>query len=59
MDHLLCILPLEAEICRPHGPGHPTLEVVLELKNNKSIPNDWNVQGYGEEFIKRYGVYPE
>ncbi|KAL6574228.1 hypothetical protein OROHE_001132 [Orobanche hederae] len=28
-------------------------------ENNKSIPNDWNVQGYGEEFIKRYGVYPE
>lgn len=42
VDHLFCILPFEAEICRANGlaatfVGHPTLEDVLELKVNSLI----------------------
>lgn len=41
VDHLFCILPFEAEICRSNGlaatfVGHPTLEDVFELKVNSS-----------------------
>lgn len=37
VDHLFCILPFEAEICRSNGlaatfVGHPTLEDAMELK---------------------------
>lgn len=37
VDHLLCILPFEEEVCQSHGVaatfvGHPVLEDILELK---------------------------
>lgn len=37
VDHIFCILPFEAEVCRSNGlaatfVGHPTLEDTLELK---------------------------
>lgn len=37
VDHVLCILPFEEEVCKVNGlpatfVGHPTLEDVLELK---------------------------
>lgn len=39
VDHIFCILPFEAEVCRSNGlaatfVGHPTLEDVLEQEVN-------------------------
>ncbi|KAG8380705.1 hypothetical protein BUALT_Bualt06G0043700 [Buddleja alternifolia] len=61
VDHVFCILPFEAQVCRSNGlgatfVGHPTLEDVLHLKINKFIDEDWKVQGDGEEFRKNYGI---
>ncbi|KAL7107881.1 hypothetical protein ACP275_06G081900 [Erythranthe tilingii] len=60
VDHVFCILPFEAEVCRSNGlaatfVGHPTLEDVLELKMNKCV-DEWKVQGDGEEFRRNYGI---
>ncbi|KAK4431217.1 putative lipid-A-disaccharide synthase, mitochondrial [Sesamum alatum] len=64
VDHIFCILPFEAEVCRSNGlaatfVGHPTLEDALELKINKCIVNEWKVQGDGEKFRKNYGISSE
>ncbi|KAL0401466.1 UNVERIFIED_CONTAM: putative lipid-A-disaccharide synthase, mitochondrial [Sesamum latifolium] len=64
VDHMFCILPFEAEVCRSNGlaatfVGHPTLEDALELKINKCIVNEWKVQGDGEKFRKNYGISSE
>ncbi|KAL8551950.1 hypothetical protein ACS0TY_000846 [Phlomoides rotata] len=61
VDHIFCILPFEAEVCRSNGlaatfVGHPTLEDVLELKVNKCVGKEWMVQGDGEKFRKKYGL---
>ncbi|KAK6156221.1 hypothetical protein DH2020_010469 [Rehmannia glutinosa] len=61
VDHVFCILPFEAEVCRSNGlaatfVGHPTLEDVLELKINKCVDKEWKVQGDGEEFRRNYGI---
>ncbi|KAH6826507.1 transferase [Perilla frutescens var. hirtella] len=61
VDNLFCILPFEAEVCRSNGlaatfVGHPTLEDVLELKNNKCVDKEWKVQGDGEKFRMKYGI---
>lgn len=45
VDHLLCILPNEAEICRLNGlaasfVGHPVIEDVLEL-TSVCVQNLW------------------
>ncbi|XP_042051902.1 probable lipid-A-disaccharide synthase, mitochondrial isoform X2 [Salvia splendens] len=61
VDHLFCILPFEAQICRSYGlpatfVGHPALEDVFDLKNNKCMDREWKVQGDAEEFRKKYGV---
>ncbi|KAK4480451.1 hypothetical protein RD792_013524 [Penstemon davidsonii] len=45
VDHIFCILPFEAEMCRSNGVaatfvGHPTLEDALELNvNNLTVTN--------------------
>ncbi|KAL3838135.1 hypothetical protein ACJIZ3_022726 [Penstemon smallii] len=61
VDHIFCILPFEAEMCRSNGVaatfvGHPTLEDALELNGNKCIDEEWKVLGDGEEFRKKYGI---
>ncbi|KAI3458747.1 hypothetical protein Pfo_015410 [Paulownia fortunei] len=61
VDHVFCILPFEAEVCRSNGlpatfVGHPTLEDVLELKINKCIDKEWKVEGDGEKFRRNYGI---
>lgn len=37
VDHILCILPFEAEVCKANGiaatfVGHPTIEDIMEFK---------------------------
>ncbi|PIN20239.1 Lipid-A-disaccharide synthase [Handroanthus impetiginosus] len=59
VDHVFCILPFEAEVCKSNGlaatfVGHPTLEDVLEI--NQCINKEWKVQGDGEEFRKTFGI---
>ncbi|GFP91000.1 probable lipid-a-disaccharide synthase mitochondrial [Phtheirospermum japonicum] len=61
VDHIFCILPFEAEVCRSNGlaatfVGHPSLEDVLELKINKCVDEEWKVQGDGEKFRRDYGI---
>ncbi|KAI8558191.1 hypothetical protein RHMOL_Rhmol04G0070700 [Rhododendron molle] len=51
VDHVLCILPFEAEVCRLNGlaatfVGHPILEDVLELNLSKYLSVDgFHLQG--------------
>ncbi|XP_043690431.1 probable lipid-A-disaccharide synthase, mitochondrial isoform X1 [Telopea speciosissima] len=62
VDHLLCILPFEEEVCRSHGlaatyVGHPILEDALYLnmgKNNTTI--NLRVQGDCDSFRSKYGI---
>lgn len=62
VDHVLCILPFEAEVCRSNGlfstfVGHPILEDVLELNMGKrSIGNGATILGNSEEFCSQYGI---
>ncbi|XP_051130919.1 probable lipid-A-disaccharide synthase, mitochondrial isoform X2 [Andrographis paniculata] len=60
VDHVFCILPFEAAICRSNGlaatfVGHPTLEDALELKINKCI-DEWRVDGNGDAFRENNGI---
>ncbi|KAJ7961545.1 Lipid-A-disaccharide synthase [Quillaja saponaria] len=62
VDHILCILPNEDEVCRSNGlaatfVGHPTLEDVFELnmRNNSSL-HEWKIEGKGEDFRSEYEV---
>ncbi|XP_071736724.1 probable lipid-A-disaccharide synthase, mitochondrial [Rutidosis leptorrhynchoides] len=59
VDHILCILPFEEEICKSHGldatfVGHPVLEDVLEL--NPAIEKEWKVHGNADLFWSTYGI---
>lgn len=62
MDHVLCILPFEGEICRLNGlaatfVGHPILEDVLELNLEKNdVENGWKVQGNPEAFRSKHVI---
>ncbi|KAI9108111.1 hypothetical protein K1719_020984 [Acacia pycnantha] len=62
MDHLFCILPNEAEICRLYGLaatffGHPVIEDVLELNSrNDSSALELRVEGSGEDFHAKHAV---
>lgn len=63
VDHILCILPFEAETCRAHGlnatfVGHPTLEDVLDFEGKDCKVNRGMVQGNGEEFRSKHGISP-
>ncbi|CDP16231.1 unnamed protein product [Coffea canephora] len=58
IDHVLCILPFEAEICKLNGiaatfVGHPTLEDMIELKEKGA---SGEIQGNGEEFRSEHGI---
>ncbi|KAK4264975.1 hypothetical protein QN277_026086 [Acacia crassicarpa] len=62
VDHLLCILPNEAEICRLNGlaatfVGHPVIEDVLEFTSrNKSSALELKVEGNAEDFRSKHAV---
>ncbi|KAH7844122.1 hypothetical protein Vadar_024578 [Vaccinium darrowii] len=62
VDHVLCILPFEGEICRLNGlaatfVGHPILEDVLELNLEKNdVENGWKVQGNPEAFRSKHVI---
>ncbi|KAL3506443.1 hypothetical protein ACH5RR_031825 [Cinchona calisaya] len=58
VDHVLCILPFEAEVCKLNGiaatfVGHPTLEDVLEFKGKEK---SGEMLGNGEEFKNEHGI---
>lgn len=62
VDHVLCILPFEEEVCKLNGinatfVGHPILEDVLELNLGKeTTENRWKVHGDAEAFRSKYGL---
>ncbi|XP_010252592.1 PREDICTED: probable lipid-A-disaccharide synthase, mitochondrial [Nelumbo nucifera] len=62
VDHLLCILPFEEEVCRSNGlnatfVGHPILEDALDLNLGKDCClNEWKVQGDGEGFRNEHRI---
>lgn len=60
VDHILCILPFEAEVCKANGiaatfVGHPTVEDIMEFKE-KSPTRTMEIQGNGEKFKAEYGI---
>ncbi|GAV62421.1 LpxB domain-containing protein [Cephalotus follicularis] len=62
VDHVLCILPNEDEVCKLNGlgatfVGHPILEDVLELNSGQDTSSiEWKVQGNAENFKHKYVV---
>lgn len=62
VDHVLCILPFEEEVCKINGlaatfVGHPILEDVLELNlGHDIVESGWKLKGNGEEFRRKYGI---
>ncbi|KAH7688862.1 Glycosyl transferase family 19 protein [Dioscorea alata] len=64
VDHLLCILPFEEEVCRANGlpatyVGHPMLEDHAHLNEEMdSSVTKWKVQGNGEGFRQEHGLSP-
>lgn len=61
VDHLLCILPFEAEVCKANGiaatfVGHPTLEDIIEVKDKNISGIAREIQGNGEKFKADYGI---
>lgn len=61
VDHVLCILPNEEEVCRLNGldatfVGHPILEDVWEL-NLDTSPHEWKIEG-NSEFFRRIHAIP-
>ncbi|XP_058210570.1 probable lipid-A-disaccharide synthase, mitochondrial [Rhododendron vialii] len=62
VDHVLCILPFEAEVCRLNGlaatfVGHPILEDVLELNLGKNnVEKGWKVQGSSDKFHSKHEI---
>ncbi|WOH05783.1 hypothetical protein DCAR_0625204 [Daucus carota subsp. sativus] len=61
VDHVLCILPFEEEVCKVNGlpatfVGHPTLEDVLELKLERNDATEWEVLGNAKKFRSEYGI---
>ncbi|KAL6136981.1 hypothetical protein ACLB2K_062276 [Fragaria x ananassa] len=60
VDHLLCILPNEEEVCRSNGlvatfVGHPILEDVCEL-NLDTSPHEWKIEGNSEIFRRNHAI---
>ncbi|KAF7145636.1 hypothetical protein RHSIM_Rhsim04G0049100 [Rhododendron simsii] len=62
VDHVLCILPFEAEVCRLNGlaatfVGHPILEDVLELNLGKNnVEKGWKVHGSSDKFQSKHEI---
>lgn len=61
VDHVLCILPFEAEVCRSNGlaatfVGHPTLEDILEFQGRDATERRYQIQGNAEAFLTDYGI---
>ncbi|XP_059283111.1 probable lipid-A-disaccharide synthase, mitochondrial isoform X1 [Lycium ferocissimum] len=61
VDHVLCILPFEAEVCRSNGlaatfVGHPTLEDVSEFQGKDATERRHRIQGNAEAFLTDYGI---
>ncbi|KAI3440913.1 Lipid-A-disaccharide synthase [Psidium guajava] len=61
VDHIFCILPNEAEVCRSNGlsanfVGHPILEDALELNQGEDASRIWKLAGSGENFRSKYQV---
>ncbi|KAD7116914.1 hypothetical protein E3N88_04182 [Mikania micrantha] len=60
VDHVLCILPFEEEVCISHGVpatfvGHPVLEDLPEL-NLVTTEEGWMVQGNADLFRGEYRI---
>ncbi|KAD5507660.1 hypothetical protein E3N88_15363 [Mikania micrantha] len=60
VDHVLCILPFEEEVCISHGVpatfvGHPVLEDLPEL-NLVTTEEGWMAQGNADLFRGEYGI---
>ncbi|KAL0919840.1 hypothetical protein M5K25_011963 [Dendrobium thyrsiflorum] len=64
VDHLLCILPFEEEICRLNGlaasyVGHPLLEDAFCLNKELDSPSyNWRFQGNGDAFRQQHEIPP-
>ncbi|KAM0861732.1 hypothetical protein ACQ4PT_045696 [Festuca glaucescens] len=65
VDHMLCILPFEEEICRLNGlpatyVGHPLLDDAAGLNVDPELPSDKSVhQRSAEAFRLEYGLSPD
>ncbi|XP_056693372.1 probable lipid-A-disaccharide synthase, mitochondrial isoform X2 [Spinacia oleracea] len=60
VDHVLCILPFEEEVCRLNGlaatfVGHPVLEDCLELNLGKDTV-DWKVHTNSQDFRSKFEI---
>ncbi|WOK98497.1 putative lipid-A-disaccharide synthase, mitochondrial [Canna indica] len=64
VDHMLCIIPFEEEICRLNGlaatyVGHPLLEDALMLNlESGSLSSNLKVQRSGDVFRHEHGISP-
>ncbi|KAK4369395.1 hypothetical protein RND71_013187 [Anisodus tanguticus] len=61
VDHVLCILPFEVEVCISNGlaatfVGHPTLEDISEFQGKDATERRYRIQGNAEAFLSDYGV---
>lgn len=62
VDHVLCILPFEADTCRSNGlgatfVGHPVVEDFMQFNTGKHIlSTTWKEQGFCEGFRRKYGI---
>ncbi|KAK3404418.1 hypothetical protein EUGRSUZ_K00731 [Eucalyptus grandis] len=61
VDHIFCILPNEAEVCKLNGlsanfVGHPILEDALELNQGEDASRIQNLAGSRESFWSKYRV---
>lgn len=61
VDHVLCILPFEAEVCRSNGlaatfVGHPTLEDIPECQGKDVTERRHRIEGNAEAFLTGFGI---
>ncbi|XP_015080749.1 probable lipid-A-disaccharide synthase, mitochondrial [Solanum pennellii] len=61
VDHVLCILPFEAEVCRSNGlaatfVGHPTLEDIPECQGKDVTERRHRIEGNAEAFLTGLGI---
>ncbi|KAI6672743.1 hypothetical protein NL676_000649 [Syzygium grande] len=61
VDHIFCILPNEAEVCKSNGlsanfVGHPILEDALELNQGEDASRIWKLAGSRDSFWSKYHV---
>ncbi|KAK1269205.1 hypothetical protein QJS04_geneDACA005199 [Acorus gramineus] len=61
VDHLLCILPFEEEVCRSNGlaatfVGHPMVEDALSFNLGNTSSDRWKVEGNGKGFHDEHGL---